>query len=214
MKICFIILTCEAYLSTRTHWQNLTCLKNIDPKDVYFISCKKSGENVYGWDTADNYESCPTKYIKFFRNMNIDYDWYIFIDDDTYINTKNLGKFLENYDPTEPYYIGSDRNITKHFDRWKIPFMSGGAGFCLSKYLYSEVTRYVRSNNDENLFFCVNGDVTVGSWILKLQNVIYIDDPRFCATKHESEDQLKDFISFHYLKSKADFEFYYSVESK
>jgi len=205
MKLCYIVLTCELFLPTRAAWQNATCLKNVDPKDVYFISCKPSGENVYGWNTGDDYHSCPYKYMMFLKNMNIDYDWYIFIDDDTFIHTNHLEHALVNYDSNKSYYIGSHR-----FDQWKVNYMSGGAGICLSKHLYNKVIEYVRSKETlQELYFNYNGDVTLGSWISNIQDVQFIDDDRFHANKHNSEEELTNFISFHYLKSKEEFEYYY-----
>ena len=209
MKICYIILTCENFLSTRAHWQNSTFLQKVDKKDIFFISGKSNGENVYGWNTADDYHSCPIKYMYFFVNMEIDYDCYIFIDDDTYMNTTNLAKYLKNYDSTKKYYIGTSR-----FDQWNVKYMSGGAGFCLSNPLYKSVAEYVRSkNNIKDLYFNYNGDVTLGSWVTRIRDVLYINEERFCANKHESENQLIEFISFHYLKTKEDFEFYYEKEN-
>ena len=209
MKICYIVLTCEKYLPTRIEWQNSTFFQKVDKKDIFFISCKSSGENVYGWNTEDDYQSCPIKYIKFFMNMDIDYDWYIFIDDDTYMNTTNLTKYLKNYDPTKKYYIGSSR-----FDKWRVKYMSGGAGFCLSKSLYNSITEYIRSkNNMQELYFNFNGDVTLGSWVNHIPDVLYVHENRFYAQKHKSENQLFEFISFHYLNTKEDFEFYYKKEN-
>jgi hypothetical protein len=209
MKICYIVLTCEKYLPTRIEWQNSTFFQKVDKKDIFFISCKSSGENVYGWNTEDDYQSCPIKYIKFFMNMEIDYDWYIFIDDDTYMNTTNLTKYLKNYDPTKKYYIGSSR-----FDKWRVKYMSGGAGFCLSKSLYNSITEYIRSkNNMQELYFNFNGDVTLGSWVNHIPDVLYVHENRFYAQKHKSENQLFEFISFHYLNTKEDFEFYYKKEN-
>jgi len=210
MKICYIILTCELFLPTRAQWQNSTFLQKVDKKDVYFISCKMSGENVYGWDTPDDYHSCPLKYMLFIRNMNItDYDWYVFIDDDTYMNTPNLNLFLDNYDSSQLFYIGS-----KRFDQWNVKYMSGGAGFCLSKPLYAKLADYVRSKSEySELYFNYNGDVTLGSWVSNIPDVIHVDDDKFSASKHNNDEQLNGFISFHYLKTKEEFDFYYNVES-
>ena len=209
MNICYIILTCEKFLPTRAHWQNSTFLQKVNKKDVFFLSCKPSGENVYGWNTKDDYHSCPIKYMGFFINMEIDYDWYIFIDDDTYMNTTNLTKYLKNYDSTKKYYLGSSRFA----QQWDLTYMSGGAGFCLSKPLYKSVTEYVRSKNHISELYCnYNGDVTLGSWVKKIPEVLYINETKFSANKHTSEEELIDFISFHYLHTKEDYEFYYDKE--
>jgi hypothetical protein len=188
-------------------WQNETFLKDVKEEDVFFISCKPSGKNVYGWNTTDDYHSCPLKYICFFKNMNIDYDWYVFIDDDTYMNTEELNKYLSNFDTNELLYIGSSR-----YDMWEIHYMSGGAGFCLSNKLYKLVTQFVREKPIPEIIFNYNGDVTLGSWVNRIPDVKHINDDRFRATNHENEEQLKDFISFHYLKTREQFEFYYNIQ--
>ena len=95
-KICYIILTCEKYIDTRVNWQSATCFKYINNKDCYYLSCKPVNckKNIYGWYTKDDYTSCPDKYIAFFKNLDLVYDWYVFIDDDTFIFPDRLQKFL------------------------------------------------------------------------------------------------------------------------
>jgi hypothetical protein len=205
MKICYIILTCEKFLPTRAAWQNDTFLKNVDEKDVYFLSGKPDGSNIYGWYTPDTYEGCPMKYMCFFRNMTIEYDWYVFIDDDTFVNTKNLRDYLKMFDVKQKYYIGSERH--EH----NLHFMSGGAGICITHSIYKEIIEYVTDRKFDELYFNYNGDVTLGSWINKFKDILFIDDKRFSATKHTTEEQLDDFFTFHYLKSKEEFEFYHKA---
>lgn len=36
-----------------------------------------------------------------------DNDWYVLVDDDTYILSDNLGQWLATLDPNKPYYLGS-----------------------------------------------------------------------------------------------------------
>jgi hypothetical protein len=206
MRVCYIILTCEKFLQTRAKWQKDTFLNDVDAKDVYFISSKMGEPNIYGWNTEDNYEGCPKKYVRFLQNMNIDYDWYVFIDDDTYVNTYRLVELLQTYNSDEILYIGS-----KRFDQWNVNYMSGGAGFCLSSSLYKLVTEYVRERTDRQLYFNYNGDVTMGSWINKIPNVLHIDNVRFSAEHHKTDEQLTDFISFHYLKNSEQFEYYHKM---
>ncbi len=203
IKICYIILTCEPYLETRVKWQNDTFLKSVDKADVYFISCKNKEPNIYGWNTPDNYEACPIKYIKFFKNMLIDYDWYCFIDDDTFLNIKNLHNLLQKYNSEESLYIGSScRGYNPPF------YMSGGAGFVLSKSLYLKLLNFIRNTEDNILLQSIYGDLSVGLWIKNIENVIFCNNNNFHPVKHSNENELQDFISFHYLKSFEDFEFY------
>jgi hypothetical protein len=210
MKICYIVLTCEKYIPTRVQWQNATFFKTVDVKDIYFLSCRNSGENIYGWNTGDYYEACPIKYMCFFRNMLIDYDWYVFIDDDTFINTKNIKTFLELYDASIPYYMG-----IINYTQYPFKTCSGGAGFVVSKNLYHEIVKFVRSKPDNELYYNYNGDVTVGYWVSiineKNKQVNYLENKQFHTDKHVKEEELENFISFHYLKSIEDYEYYYSL---
>ncbi|KAG5666439.1 hypothetical protein PVAND_014467 [Polypedilum vanderplanki] len=66
------------------------------------------------------------KYV--YKNHLNDYDWFMKADDDTYMIVENLRHFLFSYSSNQPIYFGY------HFDRFtKQGFMSGGAGYVLSK---------------------------------------------------------------------------------
>jgi hypothetical protein len=69
LKICYAILSCDAYRHTRNEWQKKTWLKNIekDPNSDYYFLFANMGEDRHsvGWGTQDNYESCPHKYREF-----------------------------------------------------------------------------------------------------------------------------------------------------
>lgn len=199
MKVCYIILTCEKFLNTRASWQKSTFLQDVDKKDIYFIS-GVSSENVYGWNTPDHYEACPMKYMMFIKNMDIQYDWYIFIDDDTFMYPSRVRDCLAAFDERKKYYIGSERTEREFV------YMSGGAGFCLSNALYQEIKRYVDDKTLNELYYNYNGDVTVGYWISKMNDILYVTHPLFSADPPRNEEELKNFISFHYLKTKEDFE--------
>jgi len=206
-NICYIVLTCEKFIETRVKWQNDTFFKNVDKKDVYFISSvSHTDSNIYGWNTADNYESCPMKYICFFKNMLLDYEWYCFIDDDTFIHTNNLNKFLQNYNSSDPLYIG------KLCNNYNPPFyMSGGAGFILSKPVYLHLLNYIRCNTIEELCKSIYGDLSIGLWLKNSENnfnIVKIDNEHFNSNIHTDESNLTEFISFHYLKTFEEFEFY------
>ena len=145
MKICYIILTCEKYINSRAKWLLKYSLCNVEKKDIYFLSCKNQEPNVYGWNTSDTYESCPLKYIRFFQNMMIDYDWYFFMDDDTFILPHRLEKFVKNFDKNKSLYIGHK------CDHISFPlYMSGGAGFLMSKPLYLSLINYIKDTDEIN----------------------------------------------------------------
>lgn len=55
------------------------------------------------------------------------YDWYLFIDADTYVLFPTLTRWLSHLDPSKPRYIGS-RSYVGNF-----PFAHGGSGYLVSK---------------------------------------------------------------------------------
>lgn len=166
INVCYIILTCEKYLPTRVSWQKKTCFKDVNPKDCYFISSKKKEPNIYGWNTEDDYSSCIIKYIKFFQNMKLKYDWYMFIDDDTYVFPNRVEQYLARFDKTQPLYIGA---MWSHLD--DLRFMSGGAGFFLTNKTYIMLVNHLKNNDNTHIRqpgADVYGDATLGLWIREI----------------------------------------------
>lgn len=58
-----------------------------------------------------------------------DQDWYMMIDDDTFVLADNLGSWLSTLDPSKPYYLGSAVAGLNHI------FAHGGSGIVLSRGL-------------------------------------------------------------------------------
>jgi hypothetical protein len=222
-KTAYIILTCEKYLKTRVSWQLQTCFKYMNKKDCYYLSCKSTRQkydnitiSIYGWNTSDDYRSCPDKYIAFFKNLNIDYDWYVFIDDDTFVFPNRIYKLLSSFNEKQYIYIG---NILTHLREMR--YMSGGAGFIISKPTYllmkdfinNSCISYIQKKYYEQLY----GDVSFGIWV-KLVNERLLTEKKelvqLCnsnylhPTTHNNANQLQTSASFHYVTTKEQFEFY------
>jgi hypothetical protein len=213
LKICYIILTCEKYIDTRARWQRENCFFNVSPSDYYFLSCKSGENSVYGWNTIDTYESCPLKYIEFFKNMNLHYDWYVFIDDDTFVFPNRMYSALENIDKTQSLYTGIVLRHIKHLE-----YMSGGSGFILSNKAYNLVKQYVRTNDMIEVQKCrqemLYSDVSMGQWI---QNINRMGKPqielkshilKLLHKPHTTTHELHNYLTFHYLKDEKEYEFY------
>ena len=105
MKICYIISTCDKYLETRVKYQMETMLKNVNREDIYYLTAKPDIENrQFGWYCLDDSQNITWKYIHFIYNMNIPYyDWYILIDDDTFVFEKRLRNLLRKYNSNENF---------------------------------------------------------------------------------------------------------------
>ena len=226
MKICYIISTCNKYLDTRVKYQMDTMLKNINKEDIYYLTSKPDVENrQFGWYSMDDTQNITWKYIHFIYNTNIpDYDWYILIDDDTFVFEKRLRNLLTKYNSSENYYIGKELDHIKHEF---CCYMSGGAGYAISKSLYSHITEYVKKiGKNEAYYPLINlqnqwcDDLCIGIWIQeiaktnKTNKINQLNNNLFHLAEHENETQLIDAITFHKVITKEQYEFYTSIAEK
>ncbi|KAE8377580.1 hypothetical protein BDV26DRAFT_263274 [Aspergillus bertholletiae] len=85
-------------------------------------------------------------------NIRADAKWYVFIEADTYVVWPNLLAWLDKFDPSQPYYMGSGVNILD------ITFGHGGSGLVLSHAAIHKVSDYRASRVKEY------DDFTAGSW--------------------------------------------------
>lgn len=191
MNIQYVLLTCDNYYATRCQWQKDTWLTQTTHH--VFLGCKERPEwNMVGWNTSDDYESCPIKVMNFVRHYELDpsIDWIVFADDDTFMFPRRLETLLKTLDPSQGLYIGSPWN-----DGWE--FMSGGAGFVVSRPLFEKLKEYTNSTPDNELHTSRYSDVTFGSWVLKC-NGTYIRNTDFHGEYKLEYGQ--NCISCHYLK--------------
>lgn len=212
-KICYIILTCKKYTDTRCKWQRENCFKNIPASDYYYLSCSPDKDSIYGWGTSDDYYSCPLKYIAFFQNMNLNYDWYVFIDDDAFVFPDRMYKTLEKFDKLRSLYIGIQMSHLKN-----LTFMSGGAGFVLSHSAYNMVKTYVRNSDmvvvQQQRQEMGQGDVSIGQWISNINtaspNSITLSSTGifFSYLPHQNDIDLHRCETFHYLKTEDQYILY------
>ena len=222
-RIAYIILTCNKYMDTRVMYQKNTFLKNVD---YYYISNKMDKENhIYGFDTCDAYNDCPNKYLQFIKNMNIDYDFYLFIDDDSYVFSNKLIHFLSYFDSQRHYYMGVDFSQTNI-----LTVFSGGAGFILSNKTYCLLKNYLQNDKTideykkEYTILYPNcslnhGDVFMAMWLSetnKMNHLIqYVNTGKyFHAYTNKDLNFIKNIITLHYLKTEEDYLFYHKIENE
>ncbi|KAK4149948.1 glycoprotein-N-acetylgalactosamine 3-beta-galactosyltransferase 1 [Chaetomidium leptoderma] len=88
-------------------------------------NCNKLGNPATeGWklDKYKNIHMAEKSYA-----MRPGYDWYLFVDADTYVLWPNLMRWLKKLDPTKSLYLGSVTLINK------FRFGHGGSGYLISK---------------------------------------------------------------------------------
>lgn len=82
--------------------------------------------NGHAW-VMDKFKNMPI--LKHAWETSPGKDWYLLIDDDTFVFADNLGRWLKTLDPSKPYYLGSAVAGLKHI------FAHGGSGIVLSRAL-------------------------------------------------------------------------------
>ena len=219
MRICYIISTCNKYLNTRVAYQIETMLKNINKNDIYYLTSVPNVERrQFGWYTMDDPKNITWKYIHFIFNMNgefLNYDWYIFIDDDTFVFTNKLRKYLTQYNPAENYYIGNELD---HVKKDFCSYMSGGAGYAISNGLYKKIYEYVRKEGINNSYKHWCDDLCIGLWIQELAKTYNINvinnNIQFHIEMHKDSSELKNALTFHTLRELSQFKYYMDFDVK
>lgn len=93
-------------------------------------TCNKPNDAASaGWN-LDKYKNIHMA-EKTYR-MRPGYDWYIFVDADTYVLWPNLVQWLSTLRPSKKYYLGSVAMVGD------LPFAHGGSGYVLSKATMAE----------------------------------------------------------------------------
>jgi hypothetical protein len=222
MKICYIISTCDKYLDNRVSYQMETMFKNINKNDIYYLTSKPNEERrQFGWYTMDDTQNITWKYIHFIYNMKdefLNYDWYVLIDDDTFVFHERLQTYLSTFNSKENYYIGKELD---HIKKDFCIYMSGGAGYVISKALYTLINEYIKKiGKNEAYYQLINlqeqfcDDLCIGLWIKeisKTNTVKQLNNNHFHLGIHENELQLLNAITFHKVIKKEQFDFYLAV---
>jgi len=179
----------------------------VPKKDIYAISCKMGKEPyIYGWDTTDDYDSLAMKYYMFIKNMDIKYDYYMFIDDDTFVFPSRVINWLTQFDKNKPYYMGCKLNYESEIT------MSGGAGFILSNPAYNALKAHVCSLEE---FKGTVADITIAQWLHKIycsnskDPLTYICDNVFFNSRRRGD--LLTCGTQHYLKEEQDYIELYNI---
>lgn len=188
MKVTYVILTCEAYLPTRGKALRETWLRDVD---FWFLSAHENrAERVLGWNTDDSYASCVDKYVEFFTHVDLDADWIVFVDDDTFVYPDRLAAYLEGFDPTQRYYMGYRFPISASGG------MSGGAGIVLSRPTYTAVCETLRTQAPERSSLYT--DESLCAWVKTVPDVQFVSDDRFHWRSAGSVEEQRTAFTFHY----------------
>ena len=212
MRVAYIILTCEKYVNTRVQWQLQTMFKNVDPTDLYYLGhTMDPSRRLFSWGAGDSYEQLPSKFIDFFLHSELDYDWYILIDDDTYVFTERLCQQLASYQSHDSFAVGQLLDHI-HDSYWGF-YLSGGAGTVLPRMLYNQLRSYVRSMPMSIVACHWCADISLCMWIKNVGGQLF-HHPHFHADIYNPDkDDITQAITFHHLKEWKDYEVMMAIKN-
>ena len=184
---------------------------SVPPEDIYYLGhMMKEDERLFSWGAGDDYPSLPYKFFDFFKYSQLDYDWFVLIDDDTYLYVDRLLERLSSLDPNSLYMEG---NILTHIahTEWGT-YHSGGAGTVLSKPVYRYVQRMTRNIPYEYRAPNMCADICLGLWTKYILGIQRIHCPDYHTDMYNpNTDNPNTAITFHHLKTEKDYEICHSL---
>jgi len=206
MRIAYIILTCEKYFDTRVKWQKQTSLLNVKQEDIYYLGHTMDPDRrLYNWGASDENHTIPNKCADFFKNMDLNYDFYILIEDDTYVFHNKVHRTLAAFLPTMHIAMG---RIMDHDNYDPFQYYSGGAGIVLSHALYKRICNYVRSCPNPIVHWCA--DICLGKWLIDIKKslkettifIYELNNPNFHIDLYNPlKDNISKALTFHHVKT-------------
>jgi hypothetical protein len=173
MNLIIFIHTCKLYENTRAKLLENTWANDVD---IVFITDNEHSQ-LKNHICIGSYINGPTyhpenvkKMFNLFLNKYNNYDFFMIIDDDSYLYVEKLKLFLSFFNKNEPYMIGDflnwthihkDFNFGGNYEYW----IGGGPGTVFTKSCISE---YIQLYNKHNIAYC-NHDVWLHN-LFKLSN--------------------------------------------
>lgn len=75
-----------------------------------------------------------------------EYEWFLKVEEDTFVVMENLAYFLSIYNSSEPHYFGHP------YSWWGTSYNAGGAGYVLSKAALRKVVKLIGSGHCESAY--------------------------------------------------------------
>jgi hypothetical protein len=155
MKLIIFIHTCKAYEETRSKLLENTWANN---KDIVFITdnekCELQNHIYIGpYKAGSTYHPENVKKMFYlFSQRYTDYDFFMIVDDDSYVYVEKLKNYLSFFDKDKPYMIGDFLNwpsfrATIKFGGNYNYWIGGGPGIVFTKSCIIEyITLYSKHN--------------------------------------------------------------------
>jgi hypothetical protein len=198
--LIFCIITCKNF-KARQEALKETWLKN----QKYIFLSDEEKEDSLNITEIQGHASGEIKQLdsfKHIKNKKLDYNWYFFCDDDTFVNVKNLRELIFKLSPFLSYgnILSFERDpLNPCWNKYgtNLRYLSGGSGFFISNS-----TLNILANKDMSPQSGY-GDLTLGLYMKKFMldinhiDGLYKDKPE--AFNHSLE-QIKNAYTYHYIK--------------
>lgn len=198
MKILISIISTRKYLESRIELIQKTWLKDVEN---YVIISDYTDESINTFKITEDttYESNVEKNFKsfdFFYNNYSDFDWYMNLDDDTFLNYKKLKECLQSYSTEEIFMLGRI-NYGSLPDDTSLNYCSGGAGYVFNRKTL-EMLKTITNDYNKSRF----ADANVGMFC-RDHNIKLIDNDLFHQREPEfygfPDEVIKNNVTFHYV---------------
>lgn len=132
----FWILTAPKYETTRCQEILESWGKQVPPDSLVFIGAEQNRTTRHGHRFVALDAPPEMKSLKEFLGWHFvvqeypEREWFVKGDDDTYFIVNNLNRYLEQYDPRLPYFLGCKFHMG---GPGGLQYVSGGAGYVLSQ---------------------------------------------------------------------------------
>jgi hypothetical protein len=198
MKILVSIISSSKHTDSRIKFIKDSWLKDVED---YVILSDHSDIDSKTYQITENssYESNVEKNFKsfkFFYDNYSDFDWFINLDDDTFLNYNNLKEYIQSLSEDEIFMTGFINYGTLPSDT-SLNYCSGGAGYVFNKKTL-EILKDINNLYNLSMFADANIGMYCRDKNIKLisSDLFHPRDPEF---HNCSIDTTKKSISFHYV---------------
>ena len=137
-----MILYCVIHtINQKNRFNNIKLTWGKDKNIIFYGDYEDLNNNIYKVSDNTHYSSGQEKQINIFQLLKTkfnEYEWYCFVDNDTFINTSLLEKDLKDFNSNKIH--GYIKNNCKLYPGMQHP--SGGAGFLIHKNVIKKLWDY------------------------------------------------------------------------
>ena len=198
-KILYVILhgevNKERYFNVKNTW-------GVNSDLLFYGDYEDDSKGIIKVSDDKSYRSNEEKHINVFKyllqNPKYNYEWFFFCDDDTFVNVNKLEELLTTFDVN---YVHGSVLVNSWGSDSSFAYCSGGAGYLINYKLLEKINLGLKNHNTGY------SDVSLGlslreMGINNVNHILFNSQPP--SNYGYSLDDIKDYVSFHYIKTEDD----------